>query len=467
MRLTLTLLLLMAVGVFSARAQVDQLAFGTSGSGLSTAILNDYQCVGINPANLGWIKDEGKSVHLGLIDFGVSIFSNALTKNDIKSSYLTFSGSEFSFEEKVKAAEIFNQKSLALDLGINELGVAFQNEKIGGFAFSIRERISTYFYFDNIFSELLFEGFKAPYFDSVYWDPKLLDSIGVAFNPTKYSTLFGGSRISMNWFREYNLSYGRNVIDMDLIKIYAGIGLKYLTGYGTFDLMVKDGELTGYTSLSPVFGIKWGDNYTPSHLPEDGKFKKVGTGLGFDIAISALLMKQIRVAVSVCDIGSITWNGNVYEVYDTMLKELQTAGFNNYNVFLEAEKMFEHKGVFKWRGLESKKISLPTMVRFGAAWEPTNKINVGADFAIPAKDVAGGYQNVAWAFGANYSPFKWVQLSAGVTGGGNYGVNIPLGLKFKVASTWEIGVSTRDIVTYISNVKPAVSASFGFLRFCF
>jgi hypothetical protein len=55
------LFLLLLTGPLSGYAQTDINSFNAVGGGFSTTYLNDYQCLGINPANLGWTKHSTTS----------------------------------------------------------------------------------------------------------------------------------------------------------------------------------------------------------------------------------------------------------------------------------------------------------------------------------------------------------------------------------------------------------------------
>ena len=44
--------------VITLSAQTELSSFSSTGSGYTTASINDYQSLGINPANLGWTKND-------------------------------------------------------------------------------------------------------------------------------------------------------------------------------------------------------------------------------------------------------------------------------------------------------------------------------------------------------------------------------------------------------------------------
>lgn len=77
-RILFSLLLLYAGQ--NAFSQLDGGAFNSTGSGFTVVSLNDYQCLGVNPANLGWQKNN-HNMHTGFFEFGLSIYSEPLSKS--------------------------------------------------------------------------------------------------------------------------------------------------------------------------------------------------------------------------------------------------------------------------------------------------------------------------------------------------------------------------------------------------
>src|SRR5690606_38746471 len=69
--------------------QSELSVFTTTGRAASTTFVTDYQAIGINPANLGWTwRHAGKHVAFGLAEGSYSVYSNALTRADIRNRLL-------------------------------------------------------------------------------------------------------------------------------------------------------------------------------------------------------------------------------------------------------------------------------------------------------------------------------------------------------------------------------------------
>ena len=101
----------------------------------------------------------------------------------------------------------------------------------GGLAFSIRTRATWSSNFNATFSDIVFNGTQANYFDSLsYLDngdtimignynnmspDSLLNVVaGHASIPLNVSGLFNNSHIRLSWNREFHLGYGRRIINL-------------------------------------------------------------------------------------------------------------------------------------------------------------------------------------------------------------------------------------------------------------
>ena len=147
----------------------------------------------------------------------------------------------------------------------------------------------------------------------------------------------------MSWIREFNLSYGRQVVANEDIALYAGVGLKYLRGIAVLDIRAENGELDAFSAISPVFGIDYGDSAVAANPSADttkrGNFfpKSAGQGFGLDFGINVIIKEKFKIGFAVNDIGSMEWDVNVFEAKDNTLTDMRSSGFDSYNLFQEAE----------------------------------------------------------------------------------------------------------------------------------
>ena len=355
------------------------------------------------------------------------------------------------------------------------VGFSYQDEKIGGFAFNIRERMVWNSVLNTNAANFLYLGYNDPYFDSIVSESGY-DTVGYSTNPRYASDIYNGTDQQFILFREYNFGYGKKIVDKDNFTFYLGVGIKYIVGYGMTQYYQEDNgkTLIGHSALSPVFNVDY-DTPTPSQVNGSG-YKKVGSGFGFDIGTTfEFYKKKIRLSLAVTDIGSINWDGNVYEGNNGRVWKINTKGIDNYNIFQQGQLIDSDNlpgDPDEWTGIQDKKLSLATTFRGGLQYDISNKFDVGFDILVPMKtNMPGTYLAPVYGFGGKYKPASWVDISAGVVTGGKFGTNVPLGLTFypvnKKNNIWAIGFASRDLITLFSNDTPTVSLAFGFLRFSF
>lgn len=468
-------------------SQTEMSVFTATGrGGVATTFVDDYQSIGINPSNLGWSPDySGKKIAFSILEGGGSIYTEALTRRDLIKSMFGIGSTQFSRQEKREAAVSFTSKDFATNMDLSLIGFSLKTEKAGGFAFSIRDRVQWFSNFNQTASEIMFLGKLAPYFETLQLidgsqvanTPANTDGIpdsdidfGFTNSPLKFSAIFDGSKVRFSWMREFNASYGITLISNESYDISVGAGVKYLQGIATMKLSAVNGSLEASSALSPGFGINYGTaaSTNPSALPSSGSFppKGVGSGMGFDIGFSAIVNQKIKLGLSVNDIGSITWKGNVYKGSDSDLANLSSGGFDSYNFFSQAGNITGDNGIMQWSGEESAKDKLPTVARIGGSYAITEKIEIGADAVIPLNDATSNFEKPMIGLGGDIKIAPMVTLSSGFNTGGNYDFNIPMGITVGLAKeVWEVGIATRDVITYFTGNRPTVSASFGFMRF--
>jgi hypothetical protein len=445
--------------------------FNTTGGGYSTSVVSDYQCLGINPANLGWSWDD-HMINIGLLETGLAIYTNALTKNQVTNDLFNNSV-KLSMSERTQAATNFSDTRLWGQGGVTWLGVSLNIPKIGGFAVSIRDRFLWNTVLNYQAAQFLFLGYHDPYFDSVV--AKNGDTTGYSsyLRRQKASAVYAGTKIQFIWYREYNFGFGRKIIDNDLLTLYGGIGIKYLEGYGSLEYIQKGESVDAYSSMGPEFNINYGVS-SPSEI-SGNKYQKVGEGWGFDIGFTLKLMKKLKIAVALNDIGSIKWNRNVYEANNVTVWKITTPGISNYNIFTNTQ-LINTNGLpgetNTWTGLDKKTVSLPMNFRGGASIQIIPQIEAGFDLFVPLNTkVPGSYDKAIIGFGGRLEPIKWVQLSVGMVTGADVGISIPLGIIFypvrNAVTAWQIGLAIPDVMTLLKNKDIMTGITFGFLKLSF
>ena len=238
---------------FAVQSQSEKSAFTLTGSGISTPFATDYQSIGINPANLGWThKESEKNFSLGFGEGAYSIYSEILSREDLRGNIYGQDFEELSREEKLDFAQDFVNSPLALNADIMSVGFSFATEDFGGIAVSINERANYYSELGPLASEILFLGYQSTYFDSLLLndgstianspnlDPEIYDLVVQGFTSENQalplSELLEGTELNGQWLREINVSYGRKLFTTENIGIYGGVGVKYVMGMYLMDL---------------------------------------------------------------------------------------------------------------------------------------------------------------------------------------------------------------------------------------
>src|ERR1051326_957778 len=101
-------------------SQVDLgIPASTGKGGVGNGILYDWECVGVNPANLGWEKNHRFSI--SAVIFSISAQSKALDYGQLKNAII-HPGDTFSQADKANYAKLFsNPDGLNLQSNMNWL----------------------------------------------------------------------------------------------------------------------------------------------------------------------------------------------------------------------------------------------------------------------------------------------------------------------------------------------------------
>ncbi|MFM1932149.1 MAG: hypothetical protein RL226_1452, partial [Bacteroidota bacterium] len=230
------LLAALALGAYSVSAQTEIGVFSATGRGAATPFVTDYHCVGINPANLNLTPEyEGKRIAFGFIEGAASMFSEYLTKDELRKIAFGREFDKLSQAERTNFADQLAEKETSISLNTIATGVAYNNEKWGGLSFVVRDRINMSTALGNQLSELVFLGYTSSYFDLLVLStgdtiPNTgnlsADSLNLVTeglvkpeNALKFADLLNNTRIGFSWVREYNLSYGKRLFRSKNLEI--------------------------------------------------------------------------------------------------------------------------------------------------------------------------------------------------------------------------------------------------------
>lgn len=445
-----------------------------------TSTVTDYQCVSINPANLGFapafdlyalstpvgvgVERSAKAISIGIGQVGASIRSDAMTKPQVLDLILQRgSATAFTPEDQLRAAQEFADRGLRFNADVLIFGGAYQSRKYGGFAITARERFNGSFLLNQGASEIIFQGRRAAYFDSSYTNWRG-DTIGVARKPQLFSQLFDGTSLSLSWSREFSFSYGLPVLFGDGWRLCVGATGKFLQAFAYLDAHASNGEFFARSALSPWFLISYGKATTPS-AKYGTTLIPIGDGYGADLGVT-YRSKTLSVGLSVVDIGEMRYDGNVFAAGDTIVNGIGTTGFGNYNLFEQAPKLSGDGNYFVWSGLVETRVKLPTRMRFGASYNITQRFSAGLDMTAPLADVGTNPRNLFMTAGVSFRPFAWLTIGTGVGSGDGMEIFIPGSITLSLfGGYWELGLSTLDMSSLFTDRLPVLSAAVGVMRF--
>ena len=312
-------------------AQQEYSSFTNAGRGCATTFATDYEALGINPANLGWAwKFSNKKFAMGFAEFGASISSDALTKDQLRSSVTSIisgNSNNLTYQQKIDAANSFAQAGTTMNIDASIFGAAITTKKAGGFAFRIVDHMQLYTKFGSNAANLFFLGKTSSIFDSL----TIVTSAGTSQNianhpnlssdtaklvmqgysnaPQLLSKVLDGSEIKLTWTREYNFSYGRKIFGDSIFALFGGVGIKYVQGLALLEVQSSNNQLTGFSSITPAFNINYGAAAAQANqvTQSGGLPKTVGNGYGFDFGVNAIIKNKLKIGVAINNVGSIVW----------------------------------------------------------------------------------------------------------------------------------------------------------------
>lgn len=480
---------------FSVFSQSQGIAYTAVGKGVATTFLTDYQCLGVNTSALGWGTGyEKKKFTMGSSEFGFGISSDVLTQDRLKkfgkSIYTAIaydSTKIINWKDQQAAISEYAQAGISLYADYNWGGFAFQGKLFGGLAFNVRENYQWYSQLSKNATDLIVNGKVSSLFDSVdvkignittripntgNLSPDSLKNVvsGTMAIPLPLSSLLNGTSIKMVWNRSYNLGYGRKVFGIDsVISVYAGIGGRLIKSMAMFDLDATGNGIELHSSLTSSYNINYQTVLSTVNTVQNyngGIPPAVGSGYGLDFSASAILWNKLKVAVAVNNIGSVTYDRNVYTVKDTLIGNIGINSLTDMNISKSVNQLLSKGGLLTLKGQEKYTLANASTFRFGASFHIKKILGVGFDMVAPFNsENPGNIKNTVVSFGGDLRIVKWLQISCGYFGGGIYKNNMPVGINFIMRDGgYEFGFSSRDALSFFQKDAHSLSFAMGFAR---
>ncbi len=411
--------------------------------------------IGLNPANLG-LADRS-TFSITMFPMGLHVGTNFISWKKFReyfSGVETDSGRIGKYLSDTDKEDILNSipGGIAKFNGgatITLFALTYIDEPLGGFAFTVNERMGASATIPNDYLRLLFYG-----------------------NPVGSKYEFSGTGGSLQWMREYAMHYGRSVpVIPGLTSLSAGISLKLLHGFvfggiDDFSGMIQT-DSTSALSADLRYRSRRALIYAVSDTTQGvtGFFPApAGTGFGMDLGVAARIGQAFSAGVSVTDIGGITWTRNAREFHtDAHVSITDPTSQAERDSITDAFKTTEYS-------LESFRTELPTVLRIGVAVDvqllPMMKAMPGRmvvelDYIQGLNSSVGNTTSPRFALGVDYHIISWLPVRTGFAFGGNERIHWGLGggLNF---DNFDLEIGTEDIIAILApSLMSTASLAFG------
>jgi hypothetical protein len=467
-KMHIALLAVLALSVFLVNTTLagnDRVSPRIVGMGRTfTAVSRGLDAIGLNPANLA-LSDRGNTVTFQFAPFGFAVgsdFLNYKIYNDFftgvdevdANGKTTRVGKRLTEQDKQDILALFPSgiANTQANVDITPFGLSVQKGRVG-VALSVTERVAANLDLPEGYLKMLLNGFP--------------------IEGKSYS--LDNTSVTASWMREYNISGGYLLpFEFGIVKnISVGIGLKYFQGFGYFGTRKYNGviETSVYQNApNQIDSMKLHTRLDfvqfrssiPSDAVGENIMKPVGTGLGFDLGASAQLLEGIRVAASVTDIGSITWNKNTKAIIAN--SDITLYGYDTQKGDSLA-KTFKGKTV----DTTSFKTNLPTALHLGGAVEVDKffskipgRLTMAADLHVGFNNEPGNTKKAQIGLGIEWAPIGFLPIRTGLLFGGREKFGWSAGLGFHILNVVDIDLATASIAILTSpNTFRTGSFSFG------
>jgi hypothetical protein len=386
----------------------------------SVAASRGLDAVGINPANLA-LQDDA-TVTISLMPVGIGVGSDFMTYG-LYNKFFTGVESptgrvarNLSESDKQELLNAFpgGMGRISADAEVRPIGMAIRFEGFATFALTATERVAATATIPSSYARFLLEGMTPA---------------------SSYD--FSGAAGAAAWTREYALSAGFVLPAVPWFRSWSGgLSLKLVHGFayaavtrdntwlsaGSNGVLDANVDLAGVTSQSDL-------KSSPFPAP-------AGSGIGVDLGISAELNEFLIAGISVTDIGSMRWDGDVRQVYGLGRMHLDDPMNGAQRDSLEHSVTGNTKpgGAFT--------VGLPTTLRMGVQVELGQirwvkkilygEMTAGCDYAQGFSDFPGSSRVGRLSLGLEYRPWQFLPIRTGVGFGGVDRFNFALGFGLKI-----------------------------------
>jgi len=437
---------------------------GNTGAGFVGAL----QAVDINPARLHYFESPNHNYRLTINLFPpVGLYmQNSSIDLDLYNSLFGKKTNGLSGDEKhVWTDEDKNRLLSNMDdvfeidgnFSISLFGISYHDSSLGTIAFTIKDKAGVSGDINKDVFVLALHGNE--------------DLLGETLN-------FEDLQASSWWYREYGLSYARDItplvphaISNALTKITAGITLKAISGYAYAD---ADGEGTRLYFTANGDSISGYANYTyrkalSEKLEDDSDGnasyfpfpESSGSGFGVSFGLSAEINQNISVGFALNDIGLISFNKNT-EI-NTVDGEINFGGFSEIldDDRVEAQADSLEAIVSEVTNRDAFRVWLPAHLRLGGSITLENpfRLSINLDYVQGFNSNFGNSTTPILGIGTELRYISTLPVRTGFRFGGREGFGWTFGIGLD-CNNFTIETSMHD-AAWMLKPNGAKSIAFG------
>ena len=125
--------------------------------------------------------------------------------------------------------------------------------------------------------------------------------------------------------------------------------------------------------------------------------------------------------LSVVQIGKVSYDLNTLVFNNIIVDTIYFNGINSTQTLDLVSELLDGERLLDYNGIERFEVPLPTALRAGAALKMSDMLTLAADISLPLSSTAQDFSSVQAGAGARLTLLRFLQLSGGLTAGGNYG----------------------------------------------
>lgn len=415
--------------------------------------------LGTNPAALYNLKNPNRKWELitlfPLPQVNINVGSNFLQANEFNYFFGESSvnregkkiGRYLTNDDKQRLLDLFsNQATLFYDMNSTLFALLFKpNDKVGTFAFSIKDMTGSRITIPKDFFDLLLNG-NTPGSEFSFSETKFQ-----AAYLRKYSISYANSiKILPRLFDEFNFGFSLNIISGFFYMNLERMNSQFTTGENN-SLRIKN-DFLAYSSFSPNFGVKYDFDSTSNQKETSISLfpTPAGSGFGIDLGMSAKINDVWSVGLSFTDLGSIKWTEKVAQLSSTSEVIITNIADTNQTKDLDKKLLGDKENKI----ISEIKSSLPSAMHLGIAFR-LDKLLKGkfpGQMLIVADYNQGFNQNLRnsviprFSLGAEWIPTNWVlEFRTGFSIGEIEGFNLAFGLGLDLGLI-EFNFATNNII---------------------